>query len=175
MIYKSLWLPVFIVFITIFIPNTLIAGPAAKCPCFSSGQIERDISKGLEVVCLYYEGTLPEYLTTGEPTDTVIIARIGIIQSTGVVGYSIFGNVEAKLGLFYPACGTFEQVFDLDSNGVTVPNSGKLRIDIQEINNPESTEACVKAIMDAYPECVETGICSVLDGYNIPGGLQCNE
>jgi len=171
MIFRSLWLPVFIVFITIFIPNTLFAGPSPKCPCFSAGEIERAISKAVDVDCVYYSNPLPEVIpSTVDSTVSVDIARINIFQNTGIVQYSMFGDLEAKLGMAYPSCGTSEGVFDIDSNGAWVVNSGKYRIDMQDINDQNSAQACFDAIIQAYTGCEDTSdnICRVLDGFVSP-------
>ena len=44
-IKTPLFFTIFFVLITFTIPMTLYAGPSAKCPCFTAGEISRDISK----------------------------------------------------------------------------------------------------------------------------------
>ena len=162
---KSLWLPVFIVFITIFIPNMLFAEPALKCPCFSAGEIERAISKavttgGFTINCNAFEGVDTIY------NENMKVAEIFVPTKTGGLLYSMFGGMIYRNKLPFPACGTWEGVFDVDSEGYPINGTGTHKVTMNEIAEENSSEvmaACYNAILEAYPDCNMTGACTVIE------------
>jgi hypothetical protein len=162
---KILWLPVFIVFITIFIPNMLFAEPALKCPCFSAGEIERAISKAVTTGVFTIE--CKAFDDVDQLLGDITVAEIFVPTKTGVQIYSMYGSIVNRNHLIYPACGTWEAVFDVDSEGYPINGTGTHKVtinDIAEVNSSEVIAACYNAILEAYPACSnQTSACKVLE------------
>ena len=146
-IKTPLFFTIFFVLITFTIPMTLYAGPSAKCPCFTAGEISRDISKADGFAnCKYFD-------TRDGSGGGDFGAQIFIPTSTGSVVYAV--NEDAVHYAQNGGCATVEETVN-NNGGILELCSGKFKTSEEELcTQAGAKEACFDAILEAYPQCAQ--------------------